>query len=203
MRITHVQVSNFRNIDGISVFIHPECSYIIGENNLGKSNFLAFLNSICNGRGFEERDFFDLEKPIEVEMTIKLLPNEQGFFGDNFSPDDASLLKIKYRQTIKESYPTIVCADTNESIQQRNIRKINYLKYETTAVPSKELRLDTQKGVGLFMNGIIDRFIADNTEAPAFLNNEQVDRLAAFVNEHLKKIKSFRDYSMRLLPKSD
>lgn len=196
MRITHVQVSNFRNIDGISVFIHPECSYIIGENNLGKSNFLAFLNSICNGRGFEDRDFFDLEKPIEVEMTIKLLPNEQGFFGDNFSPDDASLLKIKYRQTIKESYPTIVCADTNESIQQRNIRKINYLKYETTAVPSKELRLDTQKGVGLFMNGIIDRFIADNTEAPAFLNNEQVDRLAAFVNEHLKKIKSFRDYSI-------
>lgn len=197
MRLTYVHVSNYRNIDGISVCFNSECSYIIGENNLGKSNLLALLNTICNGRGFDDMDFFYSEKPIEVEITIKLLPNEQGFFGDNFSPVDASLLTIRYQQAIKEAYPTIVSVDTNESIPQRLIRKINFLRYETTAVPSKELRLDTQKGAGLLMNGIIERFIADSAAAPTFLNDEQIDRLTTFVNDHLRKIRSFRDYSIR------
>jgi putative ATP-dependent endonuclease of OLD family len=196
MRLINVKVFNYRNIDGIFIYFNSECSYIVGENNLGKSNLLALLNTVCNGKAFDDKDFYDAEQPIIVEMTVKLLSNEQGFFGDNFSPDDASLLKISYRQEIKEAYPTIVSVDTNESIPLRVIRKINYLRYETTAIPSKELRLDTQTGAGLLMNGIIERFIADSTEEPAFLNNEQVGYLLTFINQHLGKIKSFRDYSI-------
>lgn len=90
MRIICAKVHNYRNINHIEVAFNPECNYIIGENNLGKSNFLSLLNTVCNGKGFDERDFADPEKPIEVELDIKLLSNEQGFFGDNFSPDDAS-----------------------------------------------------------------------------------------------------------------
>lgn len=194
MRITCVRVSNYRNIDGITVNFNPECNYIIGENNLGKSNFLTLLGTVCNGRGFDDKDFFDPDKPIEVELELKLLQNEQGYFGDDFSPDDASLLKIRYRQTIREAYPTIVSADSNESIQPKLLRKINFLKYETTSVPSKELRLDTQKGAGLIFNSIIGRFIANGEEPPAFLNSEQVGNLTEFINEHLVKIRSFKEY---------
>lgn len=196
MRLINVKVSNYRNIDGVFICFNPKCSYIIGENNLGKSNLLALLNTVCNGKAFDDNDFYDVEQPIVVEMTIKLLSNEQGFFGDNFSPDDASLLKISYRQEMREAYPTIVSVDTNESIPLRVIRKINYLRYETTSVPSKELRLDTQTGAGLLMNGIIERFITDSAEEPAFLNDEQVGHLLTFVNQHLEKIKSFREYSI-------
>lgn len=197
MRITCVKVSNYRNIDGIAVSFNPECNYIIGENNLGKSNFLSLLGTVCNGKGFDDNDFADPEKPIDVEMDIKLLPSEQGFFGDNFSPEDASLLKIRYHQTIKEAFPTIVSADSNENIQTRLIRKINFLKYDTTSLPSRELRLDTQKGAGLLVNSIIERFIAGGEEAPAFLNDEQVGKLTDFINEHLGKIRSFRDYAIK------
>lgn len=197
MRLIHVQVANYRNIDGISVFFNPECSYIIGENNLGKSNFLSLLNLVCNGKPFDDKDYYNIEQPIEIEMTIKLLPVEQGFFGDNFSPEDASLLKIRYRQGIKDAYPTIVSADTNESISPRFIKKINYLKYETTSVPSKELRLDTQRGAGSLMNGIIERFITASTEPPAFLNENQINQLLAFINSHLEKIRCFCDYSIK------
>ena len=119
MRISRVKVKNYRNIDGIEVFLNPECNYIIGENNLGKSNFLAMLSTVCAGKGFEERDFFDPDKSIEIEIDIQLLPNEQGFFGDNFCPEDASLIRIRYSQAIKDAYPTIVSADSNESIQPR------------------------------------------------------------------------------------
>jgi putative ATP-dependent endonuclease of OLD family len=197
MKITYVRVSNYRNIDGITVNFHPEHNYIIGENNLGKSNFLSLLNTVCSGKGFDDKDFYDSEKPIEVEMEVKLSPNEQGFFGDNFSPDDASLVKIRYRQTIKEAYPTIVSADSNENIQIKQLRKINFLKYETTSIPSRELRLNTQKGAGLLINGIIERFITSDEETPTFLNNEQVDKLTEFINGHLGKIRSFRDYAIK------
>lgn len=197
MKITYVRVSNYRNIDGIAVNFHPEHNYIIGENNLGKSNFLSLLDTVCSGKGFDDKDFYDSEKPIEVEMEVKLLPNEQGFFGDNFSPDDASLVKIRYRQTIKEAYPTIVSADSNESIQIKQLKKINFLKYETTSIPSRELRLNTQKGAGLLINSIIERFITSDEETPSFLNNEQVGKLTEFINGHLGKIRSFRDYAIK------
>jgi len=124
MKLIRVSVSNYRNIDGITVYFNNECTYLIGENNLGKSNFLTILHTVCNGRAFDDNDYADASKPIEIELTIKLSPNEQGFFGDNFSPDDASLLKIKYRQEIRDAYPIIVNADTNESIPPRLIRKI-------------------------------------------------------------------------------
>lgn len=195
MRIVYVKVGNYRNIDGIEVTFNPECNYIIGENNLGKSNFLSLLSTVCSGKGFDEKDFADPEKPIEVELDIKLLPNEQGFFGDNFSPDDASLIKIRYQQSVRDAYPTIVSADSNESIQTRTIRKINFLKYETTSVPSKELRLDTQKGAGLLISTIIERF--NDGITPEFLNGEQVSSLLGFINGYLGKIRSFRDYSIK------
>ncbi len=195
MRIARVKVTNYRNIDGIEAVLNPECNYIIGENNLGKSNFLSLLVTACNGRGFVETDFADSEKPIEVELDIRLLPNEQGFFGDNFSPDDATLIKILYKQAITDAYPSIVCADSNESIPPRQMRKINFLKYETTAIPSKELRLDTNKGVGIIMSTIIERFNDANTSS--FLNEEQIGSLIEFINGYLGKIRSFKDYSIK------
>jgi len=195
MKIVCVKVGNYRNIDGIEVAFNPECNYIIGENNLGKSNFLSLLAMVCSGKGFDEKDFADPDKPISVELDIRLLPNEQGFFGDDFSPDDASLLKIRYQQEVRDVYPTIVSTDSNESIQPRAIRKINFLKYETTAMPSRELRLDTQKGAGLLISSIIERFNDGST--PAFLNDEQVRNLMGFINGYLGKIRSFRDYSIR------
>ena len=195
MRIACVKVANYRNIDGIEVVFNPECNYIIGENNLGKSNFLSLLVTVCNGKGFDETDFADVEKSIEVELGIELLPNEQGFFGDNFSPDDSSILKIRYEQGIMDAYPSIVCVDSNESIQPRQIRKINFFRYETTATPSKELRLDTKKGTGLLISTIIKRF--NDTEVPTFLNNKQINRLIEFINSYLGKIRSFKDYSIK------
>src|SRR5699024_9253250 len=69
------------------------------------------------------------------------------------------------------------------------------LKYETTSVPSKELRLDTQKGAGLLISTIIERF--DGGAAHVFLDTTQVDRLMEFINGYLEKIRSFRDYAIK------
>ena len=103
MRIKNITINNYRNIDGISVHLHPECSYIIGENNLGKSNFLNLLNTLCSGKSFDDEDFSDQSKPILIELTLRLEPGERGFFGDNFSPDDPSEINIRYLQNITDN----------------------------------------------------------------------------------------------------
>lgn len=198
MRITRVTVSNYRNIDGITVNLNTECNYIIGENNLGKSNFLSLLDTVCNGNSFNDEDYFDTEQPIMVELEVKLIPEEQGFFGDNFSPDDASRLTIQYTQLMSDARPSILSVESNESIPFRQLRKINYLKYETTTIPSRELRIDTQKGAGLLVNSIIERFISNQEETPNFLNSDQIRKLSEFINEHLGKIRSFGNYAIKV-----
>lgn len=89
MKIESVKVYNYRNIDGITVYFNPESNYIIGENNLGKSNFLVLLSTICSGKSFDDKDYANQEQPIEVELDIRLQSHEQGFFSDNFSPMDS------------------------------------------------------------------------------------------------------------------
>lgn len=197
MKLTRIEVSNYRNIDGLIVDFHPMSNYIIGENNLGKSNFLALMEIVCNGRSFEEGDFCSAEEAIEILLSLKLLPCEYGFFGDNFCPDDASILKIRYSQEISDVYPTIVCCDTGDSITARQLRKIHFLKYDTNSVPGKVLRLDSKKGAGMIVNSIIERYISSTGGDQSFLNTGKVDGLRTFINEHLAKIRSFSDYSIK------
>ena len=197
MKIIQVSIPNYRNIDGISVDLDKDSHYVIGENNIGKSNFLALLEKVCNGWGFDEQDYSDSEKPVEIHLKIQLLPCEQGFFGDNFSSEDASIINIKYVQGISDAHPDIICTDTNESIQVKQLKKLHFLKYDTNAVPSKELKLDTQKGAGSLIGNIIDRFIENNADKSEFLDKSNVDDLITYVNSHLSKIKAFYDYDIK------
>lgn len=135
MRITSVKISNYRNIDGVFVKLNSSCNYIIGENNLGKSNFLDLLNTICTGKSFDDEDFCNPEMPIEVIITVMLDKHEWGFFGDNFNSDDPETINICYKQKITDAFPTAICIDTDDSIPMKQIRKLNYFKYESTASP--------------------------------------------------------------------
>lgn len=195
MKIKQVEVHNYRNIDSIFVELHPECNYIIGENNLGKTNFLTLLNYVCTGKGFNDDDFADSNMPIEINIQLQLDPGECGFFGDNFSVEDSSLINLRYRQEIAEAYPSIICTDTDETIQLKQIKKTNYYRYESTAIPSKELKLDGKKGMGMFLNGIIERFVLEQ-EISSFLNVDKMNDLKMFINEHLGKIQGFKNYNI-------
>lgn len=195
MQIKKIAINNYRNIDGISVQLHPECSYIIGENNLGKSNFLNLLNVLFSGKSFDDEDFSDPSKPILVELTLNLESGEEGFFGDNFSPETPSEINIRYIQNIEDAFPSITCLDTCESLPVKQLRKVNFYYYESTAVPSRELRFDTKKGMGLLMNGLVERYIADH-QPTSFLNEDQVNELQEYINKQLEKIQGFKTYQI-------
>lgn len=198
MRIKKVHVYNYRNINDISIELHSECNYIIGENNLGKSNFLTLLNTVCAGKSFSDEDFANASMPIEVDIQMQLDSGEYGFFGDNFSVEDSSLINLSYRQAITDAYPSIICTDTNEVIQLKQIKKTNYFYYESTAIPSKELKLDGKNGMGLLMNGMVERFVMEHG-ATSFLNDVKISELAEYINGYFDKIQGFRNYKIEAL----
>ena len=40
MKVTKLSVKNYKNLDDINIDLDDNCNFIVGENNLGKSNLL-------------------------------------------------------------------------------------------------------------------------------------------------------------------
>lgn len=193
MRIEKIEIQNYRNLDDVKVHFNLESNYIVGENNIGKSNFLTLLNIISNAWSFSENDFADMDNPITVVFSLKLDEAEYGVFGDSLSPSDASVIKIKILQAIKDSYPQVINADTAETIHPKNLRKINFLRYDTNINPNNELRFDKSKGAGAFLGHMIQKYISAEDK---FLNQENIDKLIIHLNVYLRKIKAFNEFDI-------
>lgn len=193
MRIEKIEIQNYRNLDGVKVHFNLESNYIVGENNIGKSNFLSLINTVSNSWSFNENDFVDISTPITVTLSLKLDESEYGVFGDCFSPSDASLINIKVVQDIKDAHPQVINADTIEALQSKNLRKINFLRYDTNINPNNELRFDKSKGAGAFLGHMIQKYISAEE---SFLNQVNVDKLITHLNVYLKKIKSFDEFDI-------
>lgn len=196
MKIQYVKIKNYRNLNDCEVFLHKDSNYIIGENNIGKSNLLFLLDTIFGGRPFTETDFKDVSCPIEIIVELTLSEYEQGFFADQFSPNDASIIKIQFKQDIKEAFPSIINVDSSESINPKQIKKVHFLKYNSIATPEKELRLDSKKGIGTLVNHIIEKYTNEN-DSLTLINNDYMSGLEEYLNERLRKIRSFKDYKIQ------
>ena len=198
MIVKSLKINNFRNLNHIEIILNPVTNYIIGENNLGKSNFLDALDALFNGRRICEEDYCDITKDIEIITTLGLTEEEYGFFADNFDPDQASNITIKFTQRPEDNYPTIICVNTDESIQSKQLKKIHYVRYQSsTAVPSKELKLSQPSGASRVFNSLVAMYINDDSNDTSFINENSVGALTKYVNELLSKIGGFSKYRIR------
>ena len=59
------------------------------------------------------------------------------------------------------------------------------------------MRIDTQKGTGLLINSLIESFIKNDESGKSFLESTQIEGLKDYINEHLSKIRSFKNYSIK------
>jgi putative ATP-dependent endonuclease of the OLD family len=75
MRISRVQISNFRNFKSLDVKVGPHL-VIVGENKVGKSNFLHALRLVLDpslpdsARRLRIEDFWDGLKPLDGDAQI-------------------------------------------------------------------------------------------------------------------------------------
>ena len=86
MKISRVEIHNFRNFKNFSAIFTEEFQTIIGENNIGKSNFLWALrlvldkNLSVNSRNLREEDFNDFpEINRQSYIAISVIIRSQNF----------------------------------------------------------------------------------------------------------------------------
>lgn len=79
MRIVKCAFYNYRNLDGVTLYFDELCNFFVGENNIGKSNALYALNVIFSGEDFSDKDFFDCDKPIIIDFTVKTKDKRENY----------------------------------------------------------------------------------------------------------------------------
>jgi len=197
MKITRVKIANYRNLDGSSISFAEDCNFIVGENNLGKSNLLSLFNIIFSSRSFQVEDFKDTTKPVKIDLQIKLADIEIGHFEDFIDPDDESIINISCIQDNVDDNIIFFHLETNTNIKPSLVRCLNYIHYDSLRNPITEINFDKGKGVGRFLRNIVSQYLKDKeiTDKDCF-ETELLDNLIEFINSKTSKIKSFKDFEI-------
>lgn len=83
MRITTLLIRNYKSFDDSAepIYFYTPHSLLVGKNNAGKSNILSALDIVLGGKNpnyikLREEDIFDIKKPVEIQVTISEITNE-------------------------------------------------------------------------------------------------------------------------------
>ena len=195
MRIQKLSVENYRNLNSATIAFEESCNFIVGENNLGKSNILNLLNIIFTRRGFTYDDFCDATLPIKVHLRIKLAIDEIGHFEDLFDLDDYTYINIMCIQESPDENMEFSHSETETYISPALIKCLNFIYYDSLRNPISEINFDSSRGVGRFLSRMIKDYLAQgediNTEN--LIDTQFTESLLTDINLKLTKIKSFRD----------
>ncbi len=106
MKLRWIHIENYRNLRDVTIYLHETSNYFVGENAVGKSNFLDLMSLLAQGQGFTELDFLEFEKPIRITLEVELNPQEEQYYYD---ADDSSVnsVTIQVEQLIQEVYPRL------------------------------------------------------------------------------------------------
>ena len=89
-----IKIENYRNLVDIELHFHNDINYFVGENAVGKSNFLDLLEQMMNVRGFQESDFADVHKPIRIECKLSFSELTTSF-QDMLGSEDGMYLRLE------------------------------------------------------------------------------------------------------------
>lgn len=194
MKITKAEIQNYRNLSGLTVHFDENCNFIVGENNIGKSNLLWMLNSLFTSRSFNAEDFKDQSQSIKVNFQLKLDDIEIGNFENYFSQEDQHLINIIAKQETIDDNIEFFHKETNSPILASKIRYINFIHYDSLRNPITEINFDKGRGVGKFLKNIITRYLQENDLSESeFLEKEKFESAIDMVNGRISKIKTFKD----------
>lgn len=190
MVIERVKISNYRNLDGVDVYFHPDCNYIIGENNIGKSNLISLLNNVFNAKSFDDDDFADSDKEIVINITIGFQDCERSLLGDLLTSEDKGSVDIRISQRINDGRFVVTRTKDNKNCTLSPLRRISFISYESTLDPAKELKVDTKKGIGPLMRHIIEKSSHNYSD---FLDSNQLKAITDGINDnYLSKIEGLK-----------
>lgn len=189
-----VSIDNFRNLDKFKMNFNPNINFLIGENNLGKSNFLDMLDIIFNFRRFSEEDFFEKDKPIQIDFSLLLDEIEKGAFDDYFDPENDKEINIIGRQEGPDEDLRYYHKENKEEIPYSKLRYVNFLKYDSLRTPKEELSFYRRRGVGKFLSYLVSRFVTDNATEDDFIKKDSINPIVEDINKIFKKLRLIEDF---------
>ena len=185
------KIDNYRNLSGNNIKFEKQVNFLIGENNIGKTNILELINTIFAVGKFEEKDFYDITKPIEIELDIKYSDCELGFFESNFDVADENTISLKIVQdSVDGRIDYFHNTPVLNQISISTIRKLNVLYYYAQRLPSKEVDFRKNQGSGKVLNFLIDYSLATNEiKEEDILKKDKLDVVLESLNNQIDNLK--------------
>lgn len=184
------EITNYRNLTGLTISFNQNINFIIGENNIGKTNTLELITSFFSTGKFTEEDFYEITEPIKIKIIIAFSDEEIGFFEDNFDVDESNEITIEgIQEAVDERLVYYHCTPCHTKISASIIKKINTLYYYAQRMPSKEVDFRKTSGSGKVLNYLIQYSLKQND-----LSDEEIiqsDKLTCVVdniNTQIEKI---------------
>jgi len=125
MYIKWMHIENYRNLADVTLSFHNDINYFVGENAVGKSNFLDLLEIIMECHGFIESDFTDVNKPIRIDFEISL---GELNFKSMYTADEGPTYRLRLEQVVQEVYPRLYRV-TDTGIEPMPLSMIRHALY--------------------------------------------------------------------------
>lgn len=196
MKLKCVNVENYRNFDGVKMDFMPTVNYIVGENNIGKSNLLLGLNKIFSGKNFCIEDYINRNNPIKFSFTLSLNENEIGIFDELVDPDNTYDINIVAVQNNADEYIHYSHLETGQPISLSIIKNINLINYDSLRNPKNEIDFSKTRGAGTFLNYKVNSFIENNGDSKTYLNKASIRQLEKYTKTLLSKITVFNRFGI-------
>jgi putative ATP-dependent endonuclease of OLD family len=194
MKIVKVRIDNYRNLDKVEMYFNPDMNFLIGENDLGKSNLLDMFDVVFNRRRFSEEDFFNNSNLIKIEFSLLLSEAEKGNFEDYFDPIDNNLINIIAKQEAPDEDLKYFHKESEEEIHYSKLRCVNFLKYDSLRTPQEELTFYRRRGVGKFLSYLVNRVVTEDDKQDDFIKKESINPILLYINEIFKKMRLIKDF---------
>ena len=125
MYIKWMHIENYRNLADVTLSFHNDINYFVGENAVGKSNFLDLLEIIMECKGFVESDFTDVNKPIRIDFEISL---GELNYKSMYTADEGPTYCLRLEQVVQEVYPRLYRV-TDAEIEPMPLSMIRHALY--------------------------------------------------------------------------
>lgn len=175
---------------GKTITFNDTLNFLIGENNIGKTNILELIN-ICLAIGkFVETDFNDITLPIKIKFKVKYSNEEIGYFEDNFDVDDSnSITLVAVQDSVDERINYYHDTPNQTKISMATIRTMNILYYYAQRMPSKEVDFRKTSGSGKVLNYLIQHSLEQSEiQEKDILKKTKLKNIVKNVNRQIKKI---------------
>lgn len=185
-----VEINNYRNLTGKTITFNDTLNFLIGENNIGKTNILELINTCLAIGKFVETDFNDITLPIKIKFKVKYSNEEIGYFEDNFDVDDSnSITLVAVQDSVDERINYYHDTPNQTKISMATIRTMNILYYYAQRMPSKEVDFRKTSGSGKVLNYLIQHSLEQSEiQEKDILKKTKLKNIVKNVNRQIKKI---------------